>query len=63
MRRDLPVMKLPSRPKTLALLAAIFPVMDLRTRNSAAWIPITALSALFWGLLVLLGLGVWSWLS
>ena len=45
-------MKLPSHPKALALLAAIFPVMERRTRRSAAWILITVLSAAFW-----LGLG------
>lgn len=56
-RRDFAAMKLPSHPKALALLAAIFPVMDRRTRRSAAWILITALSATFWlglGLLVFL---------
>ena len=46
-------MKLPSHPKALALLAAMFPVMERRTRRSAAWILITALSAAFW-----LGLGL-----
>lgn len=55
-------MKLPSHPKALALLAAIFPVMDRRTRRSAAWILITALSATFWlglGLLIFLVWHLW----
>ncbi|MEY3480443.1 MAG: hypothetical protein RIQ71_1218 [Verrucomicrobiota bacterium] len=53
-------MKLPSHPKALALLAAIFPVMDRRTRRSAAWIFVTALSSVFWlsfGLMIFL---VWK---
>jgi len=53
-------MKLPSHPKALALLAAIFPVMDRRTRRSAAWILITALSATFWLGLVLLAVLLWQ---
>jgi len=61
--RDLPGMKLPSHPKTLALLAAIFPVMDRRSRNSAAWILLAALSALFWAMLALLGLGLWYYFT
>ena len=50
-------MKLPAHPRVLALLAAILPVMDRRTRSSAAWMLVTALSATFWtglGLLLLL---------
>jgi hypothetical protein len=50
-------MKLPSHPKALALLAAIFPVMDRRTRHSAAWVLVAGLSFMFWfgvGLLVFL---------
>jgi len=49
-------MKMPAHPRVLALLAAILPVMDRRTRCSAAWILVTTLSATFWlglGLLVL----------
>jgi hypothetical protein len=49
-------MKMPAHPRVLALLAAILPVMDRRTRCSAAWILVTTLSASFWtgfGLLVL----------
>ena len=52
-------MKLPAHPKALAMLAAIFPVMHRRTRCSAAWIVVTALSALFWGFFVLLATGLW----
>lgn len=52
-------MKLPSHPKALALLAAIFPVMDRRTRRSAAWIMISALSAAFWLGIVLIVVLVW----
>lgn len=40
--------KLPSHPNVLALLGAILPVMDLRTRHSAAWILVAALSSVFW---------------
>jgi hypothetical protein len=50
-------MKLPSHPKALALLAAIFPVMDRRTRHSAAWVLVAGLSFMFWfgvGLLLFL---------
>jgi len=55
-------MKLPSHPKALAVLAAIFPVMDRRTRRSAAWILVSALSAAFWlglGLLIFLVWRLW----
>jgi len=47
-------MKMPAHPKVLALLAAILPVMDRRTRSSAAWMLVTALSATFWTVLGLL---------
>jgi len=55
-RWDIEGMKMPAHPRVLALLAAILPVMDRRTRCSAAWILVTTLSATFWtvfGLLVL----------
>ena len=58
-RREIAAMKLPSHPKALALLAAIFPVMDRRTRRSAAWIMISALSATFWLGLVLVVVLLW----
>jgi len=41
-------MKLPSHPNVLALLGVILPVMDRRTRLSAAWILVAALSSVFW---------------
>jgi hypothetical protein len=47
---------MPAHPRVLALLAAILPVMHRRTRCSAAWILVTALSATLWsivGMLVL----------
>jgi hypothetical protein len=46
--------KMPAHPRVLALLAAILPVMHRRTRCSAAWILVTALSATFWTILGLL---------
>jgi hypothetical protein len=46
-------MKMPAHPRVLALLAAILPVMDRRTRRSAAWVFVTALSATFWMVLAL----------
>ena len=52
--RDIAGMKMPAHPKVLALLAAILPVMDRRTRSSAAWMLVTALSATFWTVLGLL---------
>jgi len=45
---------MPAHPRILALLAAILPVMDRRTRCSAAWMLVTALSATFWTILGLL---------
>lgn len=53
-------MKLPSHPKALALLGAILPVMDRKTRRSAAWILVTGFSAAFWLGLALLTLFFWS---
>lgn len=53
-------MKLPSHPKTLALLAAILPVMDRRTRRSAAWILVAAVSTTFWFGMALLLLLLWQ---
>lgn len=52
--------KMPAHPRILALLAAILPVMHRRTRRSAAWILVTALSAIFWLGLALLVLVVLS---
>jgi hypothetical protein len=46
--------KMPAHPRVLALLAAILPVMRPRTRCSAAWILVTALSATFWTILGML---------
>ena len=45
---------MPAHPRVLALLAAILPVMRPRTRCSAAWILVTALSATLWTILGLL---------
>ena len=48
LRNDTDGVKLPSHPNVLALLGAILPVMDRRTRHSAAWILVAALSSAFW---------------
>lgn len=53
-RLEIGGMKMPSHPRALALLAAILPVMDRRTRRSAAWMLITVLSATFWSAMGLL---------
>jgi len=52
LRREIEGLKIPSYPKALALLGVILPVMERRTRCSAAWILVTGLSVAFW-----LGLG------
>jgi len=50
-RAQIDFVKLPAHPGILALLAAILPVMHRRTRCSAAWMLVTALSAVFWTIL------------
>lgn len=53
-------MKLPAHRKALSLLGAVLPVMDRRTKRSAAWIFILGFCALFWtGLALLLAAALW----
>jgi hypothetical protein len=52
LRTEIESWTIPSYPKALALLGAILPAMERRTRRSFAWILVTGLSVAFY-----LGLG------